>query len=272
MAEQTLKDKTAAVVVIPIYKKELSKHEGISLRQCLRVLKQHDIALVCPSSLDLGAYKCVFEEFGVDCLIEHFDDCSFISVASYNKLMLSSTFYAHFSQYEYMLVYQLDAFVFEDRLNLWCSKGYDYVGAPWLNADGSFCGVCGNGGFSLRRIKSFLNISPHEKLFSFKGLICCYWNRGLIHRIVYVLKGLLFGQNTLEFFAENNHVNEDLIYAGLKYKNKQAFKIPLPEEAIDFSFESHPAYLYEMNGRKLPFGCHAWTLFEYDTFWENYIK
>ena len=36
----------------------------------------------------------------------------------------------HFLEYQYMLIYQLDAFVFEDKLDYFCELGYDYIGIP----------------------------------------------------------------------------------------------------------------------------------------------
>ena len=43
-----------------------------------------------------------------------------------------------------------------------------------------------------------------------------------------------------------------------------------PREALEFSFELAPRYCFMMNGRRLPFGCHAW--FRYDReFWEPFL-
>ena len=28
-----------------------------------------------------------------------------------------------------MLIYQLDCYLFEDKIDEWCNKGYDYIGA-----------------------------------------------------------------------------------------------------------------------------------------------
>lgn len=30
------------------------------------------------------------------------------------------------------MIYQLDAWVFNDELSSWCSLGYDYIGAPFF--------------------------------------------------------------------------------------------------------------------------------------------
>ena len=40
---------------------------------------------------------------------------------------------------------------------------------------------------------------------------------------------------------------------------------------MSFAFEARPRTLYEMNGRQLPFGCHAW--FRYDlAFWKPFVE
>ena len=45
--------------------------------------------------------------------------------------MLSAEFYERFLNSKYLLIYQLDAYVFKDELTAWCNRGFDYVGAPW---------------------------------------------------------------------------------------------------------------------------------------------
>ena len=90
---------------------------------------------------------------------------------------------------EYILIYQLDAFVFKDELKEWCQKGYDYIGAPWIatientiwlkyfnivarkfrsknknNREQIFFKV-GNGGFSLRRTSSHYSIVKENEPF-----------------------------------------------------------------------------------------------------------
>ena len=46
------------------------------------------------------------------------------------------------------------------------------------------------------------------------------------------------------------------------------FTVPTPEEACDFAFEREPRFLYELNGRKLPFGCHGWEKYDPE-FWRS---
>ena len=47
--------------------------------------------------------------------------------------------------------------------------------------------------------------------------------------------------------------------------------VPDELEAARFSFEVHPRYLYNRIGGQLPFGCHAFEKWEYDTFWKKHI-
>ena len=96
--------------------------------RCISVLGTHPIVIVKPESLRLDALL----DRHPSLLSENFADEFFADPKGYNRLMLSRGFYDRFAAYEYMLIHQLDAFVFSDQLMDWCSRGYDYIGAPWL--------------------------------------------------------------------------------------------------------------------------------------------
>jgi hypothetical protein len=52
--------------------------------------------------------------------------------------MLSIDFYKRFRDYKFILIYQLDAYVFRDELEYWCEQDYDFIGAPLIeNGKGS---------------------------------------------------------------------------------------------------------------------------------------
>lgn len=262
------------IVIVPVYKPELKEAELASLSQCLSILGSHEIRLTGPEGLDLSVYRTVFERFGKELVYEAFEPDYFSSVVGYNKLMLSKCFYKRFACWEYMLIYQLDAWVFRDELDAWCAKGYDYIGAPWLKLDRKVDEQnCGNGGFSLRRIASFIALFDHKgAIWGYKGLACRHRYRGPRHKVQLILKGLLGYKNRLEDFIEKGDENEDLFFAALKHKKKRPFRIPLTREAMFFSFEEAPAVLYEKTNRRLPFGCHAWQKHDYETFWKQFIK
>ena len=113
------------IIVVPIYRSELRETERVSLLQLQKVLGNYPRVFLAPASLsfDFGALG---RGFGV----ERFDDAYFDGLSGYSCLMLSDEFYARFADYQYVLIYQLDAFVFQDTLRAFCALGYDYIGAP----------------------------------------------------------------------------------------------------------------------------------------------
>ncbi|MBQ8530345.1 MAG: hypothetical protein IJ430_04200 [Parabacteroides sp.] len=260
------------VIVIPVYKENPDKDEFVSLIQCLRILNNYDICLIVPNNLNISNYSSIFIRYNIRLNVKYFDPFYFKGISGYNRLMLSRDFYCSFEFYDYMLIYQLDAYVFRDDLMYWCKKNYDYIGAPWLYSDGSFNKkISGNGGLSLRRIRSFIDLfNMSGKLFSYEGLFSYLENRGFIHRFFYYVRILLFGGNTLDYLISINEQNEDRFYASLKYKLLNPFKVPDYKESMFFSFECSPNLLFKETLEELPFGCHAWR--KNFSFWEKYIK
>lgn len=263
-----------AVVLIPVYKKEPSANEKRSLSQALRVLSFHDIRFVCPKGLDMSAYD---EIVGYALPKERFDKKFFDGIQGYNQMMTDVSFYRRFSDYEYMLIYQLDAWVFSDQLAEWCAKGYDYVGAPWFEAhktyeEGYPLWCCGNGGFSLRRISKFIEVTnPRTHFLSIKAgdMKKCFRS---FKTFVGALVRLLGWRNNMAWYRKKrSDLWEDTYFSYGLNGTPHEMKRPAPEEAAEFSFECSPEYLYNLIGKKLPFGCHAWRRYQYDEFWSRYI-
>ena len=94
-------------IAIPIYKNKLSEFEKYSLNQCVKVLGDFPIYFFEPKNLDSSPIREGFPKIKV----KKFEDKFFNSLFSYNELMLSNFFYSAFREYDYMLLYQLDAFV-----------------------------------------------------------------------------------------------------------------------------------------------------------------
>lgn len=77
--------------------------------------------------------------------------------------------------------------------------------------------------------------------------------------------------NNLNYFLRNN-INEDGIFS-LRAQHSWIFcQLPPFDVALKFAFEVNPSYLYDINNEKLPFGCHAFEKYEYNTFWQKHIK
>lgn len=267
----------SCVIVIPIYKVQMEDFELTALKQCLEKLKVHDIKIFTYEGLDISSHKEIFDHYNCDIEIEYFDHEYFIGLQGYNKLLMSSKFYQRFLDYQYMLIYQLDCFVFRDELNYWCLKGYDYIGAPWFNEhkskeDGATLWKVGNGGLSLRKIKSFYNIlSSKSSAYSLKYWLKQYFNNKIL--MIDLLKNVVLKHNNnIDYLVKNWNDAEDIFFC-LKLEDT-TFKLNTPkvEEALGFAFERSPQYLFDMNGKHLPFGCHAWQKYDYKLFWSKFIQ
>ena len=114
-----------AVIVIPVYKQVTDEQETQSLLQCLKILHPYPIVFVCPQNLDTSYYItfCVKNAKSEFSFIT-FDDYYFQSIPGYCRLLLSAKFFSKFRQFDYMLLYQLDAWVFRDELMEWCNKNF----------------------------------------------------------------------------------------------------------------------------------------------------
>lgn len=246
------------VVVIPIYKAVLGELDRISLRQTCQVLADYPLVAVHPEGLDTSALAAEFPQLK----FRAFDAAYFAGVEGYNRFMLSETFYEAFADYRYLLIAQLDVFIFKDELREWCLKDYDYVGAPWIARDvyklplvRQFVkaysawkrsrgqrtqferyGHVGNGGLSLRKVESHLR----------------------------VLRSM---PDVVRLYAEVNNrrhlFNEDTFWG----MEPHDFRYPSQEEAMLFSYNKYPELSYRLTGGATPFGCHGWTKPRYMKFW-----
>lgn len=282
----------SCVVIIPIYKDVPARAECASIRQTFRILGRHDIVFVTHQGCRLDEYeKIAGSEQGV-MRTEFFDKGFFDSTEHYSDLCFSEEFYLRFQQYEYMLICQTDAWVFRDELDYWCGKGYDYIGAPIYFPYNKkrftriFYGV-GNGGFCLRRIGHCLRIirADRHKIFLKPGILAkIYWygflynedyTQSLLKRIgllpLFIAK--VFGfRNSIAQFRKTG-CEEDAILSFWAH-NAWGLSCHVPDEleAARFSMEVHPEFLYNKTGRHLPFGCHAYEKWEYESFWKNHIQ
>jgi len=261
-------------VIIPVYKETPDSDETLSFNQCLKLLN-YPVILFCSESLNVDYYKSVADKNGRKILFERFPDNYFENISSYNKLLLSDFFYKRFSDYKYILLYQLDALVFKDKLKYWCEFNYDFIGAPifenWTDPQKTFKFMNGqNGGFCLRNVQSALIVLRRINMFDKIRRMCA--SNYLFTQIVRVLSPFYSVTNiTLLNAMINYNRNEDCFWSMLAPGAFRDFIVPRPEIAMKFSFEVNPSYLYKMNDNKLPFGCHAWGVYEPE-FWEPILE
>lgn len=261
-------------IAIPIYKKisDLSVSEKISIKQVFNVLKNYKITYFGPSGFDdILEYKNLVEDLYPIVDFVDFETNFFNGINGYNSLLLSKEFYERFSDSEYILVYQPDAFVFTDHLEFWCKSNFDYIGAPWFDGfqnpvSDSMIGI-GNGGFSLRNTaKSILVLNRLSKLRTLVNIISFLKISNIFFRN-YDSKKYSF----IHLLKNIDIVNEDFFWGIHASKLSSKFKVPSPEVALEFSFEVMPSYLFKLNKEKLPFGCHAYEKYE-PMFWKKFIQ
>jgi hypothetical protein len=230
-----------AVILIPIYQESLNPNEQISLARCFSILGHYPIVFVAPESLSFAYHE--------GRKTERFADSFFQSTKTYNQLLVDPAFYERFREYEFMLIYQLDAYVFSDQLEYWCAQNFDYIGAPKLKlrhyqnpgyVDIPYIHrVLFNGGFSLRKIKPIL-------------------------RFLKVYHALL----------PTWVANEDCMFSAYERRAlplRWMLRLPTWQEGLKFAIEQNPHLAFKLNGDSLPFGCHAWEKYN-PKFWQPYLS
>jgi hypothetical protein len=141
-------------VTIPVYKEKLTEFEEHSLIECVKKLSiKYEIHLVCPRGLNVMNYM-KYHTFKVD----RFDNEYFRSVKDYHRLLKSSVFYSKYEEFKYIFHYQLDSWIFEDKLDALMTMDFDYYGALH-KINGSDEYFTGDGGVSLRKVSTFKRLT-----------------------------------------------------------------------------------------------------------------
>lgn len=257
-------------IVVPVYKKFqfLEKSELKLFEQIKTVLTNRQILFILPKSLE----KNWIQNSGFK--IISFKDSYFKDKLSYSKLLCRKQFYESFSDFDYIQIIQTDCWIFEDKLDYFTNLGLDYIGAPWMV--GGFDGYpeeklwkTGNGGFSLRRVSTFISILEQIE-YNQKGKIPVFKTDQKSLKAIIKNFGI---RNNLKHYLKKAP-GEDIfwsIYVPQIFKQSE-FKIADPVTASHYAFEVLPRFLFEkvMNG-KLPMGCHNW-LNNDPSFWKKHIK
>jgi hypothetical protein len=256
--------RTAAVVITLSHKTSYTAEEEIAFRHVRHHLARYDKYVLIPES-----HHAVYPGL----IPKRFPDRYFGSAQAHGSLLLSEQFYESFLDYDYILVYHLDALVFSDRLLEWCLAGYDYVGAPWLLSPDTphiTEQKVGNGGFSLRRVRSFLRVLNSRTYFVDPDE---YWRRysARTHPLARMfnvprkyLKRIL-RLNDVRWhvrWALRGDVHEDRFWAEYATHYDPDFRIAPVDVAMRFAFEAEPRACFDRIGQQVPFGAHRWTRFD----------
>ncbi|MCV9926867.1 hypothetical protein OIU83_04360 [Flavobacterium sp. LS1R49] len=257
--------KNTVKIIIPIYKEYFGELEEKSFLQCVKVLNNYDIVLVQPEGLDNSYITKEFDKISTVSFPKRY----FKDIEGYNELLLSSLFYESFLDSEYILIYQLDAFVYKDDLTIWCQKGYDYIGAPWIATPESTVFLkyynklarkfrskrknerekiffkVGNGGFSLRKTMSHYSITKTKQEFI---------------------------SNFLNSESKEIYAIEDVFWSIKAPEFDENFKIPNYKEALYFAIDRKPKIAFKLIDNQLPFGCHGINKPKVVDFWRPILN
>ncbi len=163
-----MKPDNKCIIVVPVYHNVPDELEQLSLKQLDKIVLDIDIYLIGPNNINYEEYSKLFSNNYV--MFKKFDNKYFESQQSYSSLCLEYDFYNYFynsfSQYEYMMIYQTDCWIFRNEIKKFCEMGYDYIGAPIYSSGSNWPGfnncsrpIVGNGGLSLRKISTMKKLT-----------------------------------------------------------------------------------------------------------------
>ena len=279
-------NKPDVVVVIPLYRENLSETEEKSFRRSCAVFDgKYPVVAFAPEKMDLSTYTKIFPNLEV----EFFPAEYFRSIGDYSRLLLSEEFYERFSMFQWLLICQLDVWVFRDELDYWCSREIDYLGAPipacWdpgipKNLDRY---IVGNGGYSLRRISSILKVlRAGDSMMYTRGML---WRFFLSHlRSGHLIKGLvplirMLGvgnkrKDCLRILRKQGAC-EDMVFRTIAASGiEPSLMLPSVEEAARFAWDGESAWHFFCQSSNIPMALHAWHRIKEDELikqlWEKY--
>lgn len=264
--------KKVAIIIPMSTRPDLTEEEEISKRQLLHYLGGYDKFLLVPEGLRFD-----FEGF------QHieFPMRFFGSAANHGKLLGTRAFYRAFLDYEFVFFYHFDSLVFSDQLADWCGRGIDYIGPPWIKCEDSPWvdrPRVGNGGFTLLRVDAALKAltaryleKPSTYWFDLFTACAPSWLVKLLEKNEWFWPAKRLMQEWREVHNPNAHNrNNDIFWSDLASHFDPDFKVASLEDGLRFAFEVSPKTCLELNGGRMPFGCHAWGRYD-RAFWEPHL-
>jgi hypothetical protein len=266
-------------IIVPLAPRPyLLDDEEVSMRHLCHYLGRYDKYAIAPKGLHL-------ERDGFHTL--NFSRRFFGSCVGHHQLMSWRRFYERFEAYEYILIYHLDSLVFADRLIEWCDRGFDYIGAPWLPCSDTpwvKTAAVGNGGFGLMKVASVLDVlrARHrvEPLRRWSDLAMRHRNR--VQPLATALTALqrvrprsrVLNRIVHHWNVSNDPLGygngNDLFWSFQASRYRPSFRVAGVEDGLQFAFEAAPRRCFELNGGRLPFGCHAWPRYDRE-FWQPHL-
>jgi hypothetical protein len=253
---------SAAVVITLSNRTSYTPDEELSFRHARHYLGRYDSYVLMPNSHQ-GTYPGLMPQ--------RFPDRYFASARAFGSLLLSERFYRAFLAYDFVLIHHLDSIVLSDQLTEWCRAGYDYIGAPRpVSADvvGEGKHTVRSGGFSLRRVPSFLRVLTSRRYFV-EPDTCRErhleqttggWRRLLDTPRKYLQR--LAPLNDVHGHirrALRGHVSEDRFWSEYATQYDPEFRVAPVDVSLRFAFEAEPRDSFRRIGGEMPFGAHRWN-------------
>jgi hypothetical protein len=257
-------------VVIPVFEKIDLEEVFSTLDNCKNKLPKSRVVLVGPRGFESSRFDADFVELNSQ---------DFTSRESYSRLLISRRFFSSFDDERAFVICQVDGFILMDQRSRWCRTKYEYVGAPFFrsrsNPRAGFLGV-GNGGFSLRRVGAALRVLESQRMPPYRTALAPErWMPDLAvlpfpRRFRKAIRVIREARRGVDWYTSHYSLNEDKFWSFRARLFDPSFRIAPVETALEFAFECFPRHCYELNGRRLPFGCHAWAKHDRE-FWEQFI-
>lgn len=126
------------------------------INSVLRIYKPDEIGLcIIHGSVNK---KFIYDNFGnwknIKLVRYNFNN---IGQKIYSKILKTPQFWQNFSNYDNVLIIQTDALMLRRIDDIYFN--FDYIGSPWDNK----CDNGGNGGFSLRKVKTMINCTEENR-------------------------------------------------------------------------------------------------------------
>ena len=225
---------------IPVYKSALTVTEKASLNQLCKIIgNEYELCLICPADMALNEYFEIADKHNIKLSTLFCAKQYFRGTKTYSFMCETADFYKCFNEYKYLFIYQLDGWIFENKVKEYLDLNVDYIGSPWdINTFHFQTETVGNGGVSLRRVEKFINIC--------NSLTASDYSRDYVDR-------------------------EDLFFCKTMVL-KSALKKPSVKQACGFSISGTGMQGYFMrkyNDGKLPMCLHAWH--KDLKYWTKYI-
>jgi hypothetical protein len=260
-------------IIIPVHQSVLSREEKTSLLACFAHLQIHDSFLVYPEGLNIEKYKEIHPA-----LKEKPVPAAWMSsIQNYNRMKVNPDFYRIFKDYDFIMTYELDSFIFSPDIESHFGFSFDFIGAPVYEGyrnpqNGASFIKALNSGFSIRSVgtsikalhllNKYRSVWKRQRFFLSNFRFLRKFAKQDLLKIVY--------HDHLTGYFSNQYFNEDMIFSQVIPSLFTFFTVAPPEIALKFSFEVNPDKLYILNHRQLPLGCHAWQI--YYSFWKDHIK